>query len=95
MSGDVAQPAVKTWFGSLCAWASALATIEQLIESGLPTLRASMMRNYPDKMFAQLGFAVLCGIAAGRWGRRAYYWLVVLPLLWFLMLAVVIILGEG
>lgn len=92
---DGADSTTKKRFGTIAAWASALATLEQVVESGVPALRASMMHAYPAKMFAQLSFAILFGVVAGHFGQRKYYWLAVVPLLWFLMLGLVVILGEG
>src|ERR1700739_3408421 len=81
--------------GIIAACISGLATFEQLIESGIPFLRARMMGTYSAKIFVQLSIAILCGAIGGYYGRRTYYLLLLIPLLWIVMLAFAFIAGEA
>ena len=81
--------------GVVCAWLSVLATVEQLVEFGLPSTRAAMMPAYPTKAVIQLLLAITFGILAGCLKRPRLYWLIVIPLIFLASWAILFLKGEA
>jgi hypothetical protein len=91
----IPQLQAKAAVGTFCAWLSGIATVEQLVEFGVPPFRSLMMPSYPAKAFVQFSVAVILGVLAGFLKRPRLYWLVVVPILFLVTLALLFMRGEA
>jgi len=81
--------------GVVCAWLSVLATVEQLVEFGVPWTRAAMMPAYPTKAVIQFLIAIAFGVLGGFLKRPRLYWLIVIPLIFLASWAIMFLKGEA
>jgi hypothetical protein len=81
--------------GAICGWLSLFLTLEQLVESASPSVRAAMASTYPAKLLAQFSVAIVLGVLAGLLKRRILFLLVVIPLLYVVALMILILHGEA
>jgi hypothetical protein len=85
----------KAQLGTICGWLSLFLTLEQLVESASPSVRAAMTSIYPVKLLAQFWVAIVLGVFAGLLKRRILFLLVVIPLLYVVALVILILHGEA
>jgi hypothetical protein len=85
----------KAQLGTICGWLSLFLTLEQLVESASPSVRAAMASTCPAKLLAQFSVAIVLGVLAGLLKRRILFLLVLIPLLYVVALVILIFNGEA